>query len=99
MDSKAKILASLYKAVDAFNDQQAARAQKLKKFPTTRLFGGNGALDSLGLVQFIVLAEQQVQKDFRASLALANEKALSMKNSPFRTIRSLADYIAKLLKT
>ncbi|MDM8549328.1 hypothetical protein QUF72_04585 [Desulfobacterales bacterium HSG2] len=63
------------------------------------LFGGDdGVLTSIGLVTLIVAVEQAVEDAFETPVILANEKAMSMKNSPFRTIGSLADYIIALLK-
>jgi hypothetical protein len=39
-----------------------------------------------------------VEDTFGAAVALADERALSMKASPFRSIQSLADYIGTLVK-
>ena len=63
----------------------------------TRLFGGNGALDSLALVSFIADIEESVATKFGKNIVLADEKAMSQKVSPFRTVESLANYIQKLL--
>lgn len=63
------------------------------------LFGGSGgALNSIGLVTLIVAIEQAVEDEFETPVVLADERAMSMRNSPFRTIGSLADYIGALLK-
>ncbi len=63
-----------------------------------RLFGGKGVLDSIGLVTLIVAVEQSLEDELGVSLILANEKAISQKNSPFATVDSLAGYIIKLTK-
>jgi D-alanine--poly(phosphoribitol) ligase subunit 2 len=60
--------------------------------PETRLYGRQGALDSLGLVSLIVALEQALEDEFQVTVALADERALSQTQSPFRTIRSLAEY-------
>lgn len=63
------------------------------------LFGGDdGILTSIALVTLVVAVEQAVEDEFGTELVLANEKAMSMKNSPFQTIGALADYIVTLLK-
>jgi acyl carrier protein len=62
------------------------------------LYGKDGVLDSLALVQFIVIIEQSIEDDSGACLTIADERAVSMKNSPFRTIGTLAGYIEKLLE-
>ena len=67
--------------------------------PATPLFDGNeGILNSIALVTLIVALEQSVEDEFETPIILANEKAMSQKNSPFMTIGSLAEYIVILLK-
>ncbi len=63
----------------------------------TRLIGQNAILDSLGLVSLIVEVEQHVADDLGVTLILADERAMSQKRSPFRSIGSLADYICDLV--
>jgi acyl carrier protein len=58
----------------------------------TRLFGTSGLFDSVGLVSLVLAIEQEVADRFGVTVALADEKALSQKNSPFRTVGALADY-------
>ena len=64
----------------------------------TTIYGNDSRLDSLGLVNLLVTIEQNIEDEFDASLTLADERAMSQKHSPFRTIGSLADYIDMLLK-
>jgi acyl carrier protein len=63
----------------------------------TRLFGRDGALDSLGLVTLIVAVEQALEDQYGVSVSLADEKAMSQKHSPYRTIGSLAEYASRLI--
>ena len=64
----------------------------------TTIYGNDSRLDSLGLVNLLVTIEQNIEDEFDASLTLADERAMSQKHSPFRTIGTLADYIDMLLK-
>ena len=64
----------------------------------TRLFGKEGALDSMGLVTLIVAVEQAIEDEFDESVALADEKALSRGRSPYRTVATLAEYAAEQLE-
>ena len=64
---------------------------------TTPLFGQDGILDSLGLVSLIVAVEQTIEDKYGASISLADEKALSQRNSPYRTVGSLAEYASRLI--
>jgi D-alanine--poly(phosphoribitol) ligase subunit 2 len=45
-----------------------------------------------------VAVEQKIEDKFGFAVALADEKALSQRQSPFRTVRSLADYAAGLIE-
>lgn len=63
----------------------------------TALFGRGALLDSLGLVSLVLELEMAVNERYEVELVLADEKAMSQKNSPFRTVGSLADYVARAL--
>jgi acyl carrier protein len=63
----------------------------------TRLVGEQAVLASLALVSLIVEVEQTLEDDFGVTLTLADERALSQRHSPFRTIGTLADYVGQLL--
>ncbi|MGD9948035.1 MAG: hypothetical protein AB7U29_06090 [Desulfobulbus sp.] len=64
--------------------------------PETLLFGNDGYLDSMGLVSLLIdIEESLLQKD--VELTLSDERAMSEKNSPFRSIPALTDYILKLI--
>ena len=64
----------------------------------TPLFGAEGILDSLGLVTVLTAVEQAIEDRYDVLLVLADEKAFSQKNSPFRTVNSLAEYTSQLLQ-
>jgi len=64
---------------------------------TTPLFGRDGILDSMGLVTLVVAVEQAIEDAYGVSVSLADDRALSQRNSPYRTIGALADYAARLL--
>jgi len=65
--------------------------------PDTPLFGDDGALDSVGLVSLVVGVEQALEERFGAVVSLADEKALSQRHSPYRTVESLAEYASRQL--
>jgi acyl carrier protein len=58
----------------------------------TELFGPAGLLDSMGLVSVIVELEQKLSDRAGREISLMDDRALSQTRSPFRTVRSLADY-------
>lgn len=61
----------------------------------TALFGAQGILDSMGLVSVVIAVEQAIEEKYGVTVGLADEKALSQKNSPYRTVTTLADYAAQ----
>lgn len=66
--------------------------------PETDLFGGKSDLDSLGLVALIIALEQNIEDKIGVSLTIADEKAMSLKNSPFRTVQSLEKFLIDKLQ-
>jgi len=91
------ILNKVMEAVEELN-LQLEEHQQIAVAPDTVLFGKGGKLDSLGLVNLIVILEGILQDAYNLEIALADERAVSQKNSPFRTVQSLADYIFTLAK-
>jgi acyl carrier protein len=91
------ITQSLFNVIDEFNRTLPAE-KRLMKAPDTTLVGGNGALDSVGLVNLIVATEQRIEEDFGIPISLADERAMSQEKSPFRTVDTLVNYIALLLQ-
>jgi acyl carrier protein len=58
------------------------------------LYGQEGSLDSLGLVSFLAAVEQALDERLNVRVTLADERAVSQRHSPFRTIGTLAHYAA-----
>ena len=96
MNDPENIVAAIYRAVDWINGELPPDRQ-LVKAPETRLLGSQSVLDSMHLVSLIITIEREVEDAFGVALTLADERALSMKESPFRSIQSLADYIGILI--
>ena len=96
MGKTQRIVEVMFKAVDEVN-QQLTKEQHINKSLDTILTGPSARLDSLALVNFIVAAEQEMEKDFGISISLADEIAMSQTDSPVRTLGTLVDYISTLL--
>ena len=92
---KQKIIEIILHEVSELNEQLDHKVA-IEKGEDGGLYGLTGVLDSLGLVTLIVAIEQAVEDDLGLVISLADEKAMSQKNSPFRTIGTLADYIVKV---
>jgi acyl carrier protein len=97
MNDPENILAAIYRAVDWINGELPSDRQLIKA-PATRLLGSQSVLDSMRFVNLILAIERELADTFGLALTLADERALSMKASPFRSIQSLADYIGILIR-
>lgn len=64
---------------------------------TTQIYGSSGSLDSLALVSFITDLEQTLSDELGLNVVLADEKAMSLRNSPFKDVTTLTQYILTLL--
>lgn len=65
----------------------------VEKGDAAGLFGEDGVLDSLNLVSFVIAVEQAVSEKCGIKITLADEKAMSQRRSPFRTVGTLTDHI------
>ena len=63
----------------------------------TAIFGGESGIDSLSLVSLVVEVEGQVNDEFDANVTLADEKAMSSRNSPYRNVSAFTDFIIEKL--
>ena len=63
----------------------------------TKLFGGDGPIDSMGLVALIVRIEEYIEEFYDFSITLASEKAMSRRTSPFSRVKYLLDYIEEVI--
>lgn len=94
MKTKEDILEIIYNSIDELNHQND---YEIAKEESTKLFGSDCNLDSLGLVNLISLIEDSIEEKTGEYLPIADERAFSMESSPFKNIGVLADYIQTLL--
>lgn len=85
------ILESLRALLPPGSDPAALNAE-------TVLFGPGARLDSMGLVTLVVDVEQQLQASFGWTVTLADDRAMSQRHSPFRTVGTLRDYALQLAR-
>ena len=96
MGNEEKIRDIIFQVIDQINLQLAADL-RLEKEETTLLFGEEGKLDSLGLVNLIVGVEGGIAEGFGTAVNLADEQLMVREDSPFRTVGSLVEYVTSLL--
>jgi acyl carrier protein len=81
------VLSALRDAVDQNGGDASAVTEE------TVIVGPDAVIDSIGVVSLIVDIEQRLEMDHQVSVTLANDRAMSQRNSPFRTAAVLADHI------
>jgi len=94
---KERILGIICKSIEEINDELDNEALN-QPSPETVIYGGNGNLDSIALVNLISLLEDKIYDEFDQDVVLADERAMSQRRSPFSTVGNLSIYIEKLLR-
>ncbi|WP_341465236.1 hypothetical protein [Campylobacter insulaenigrae] len=65
----------------------------------TKLYSGlGGLLDSLALVNLVADLEAELSKELNAEVTIADEKMMSLRNSPFKDVETLAQYISSIME-
>ncbi|MGB7157928.1 MAG: hypothetical protein WBD40_07665 [Tepidisphaeraceae bacterium] len=95
-ETRAKLVAIILASCEELNPTLKTPVD-VSKGVEARLYGSQGALDSLALVSMIVAVEQSIQDAFNVPIGLADERAMSQRNSPFKSVGSLAEYAHGLL--
>jgi acyl carrier protein len=93
-----RVLSAMRRAIDEFNTSLPTD-RHIDAESRAPLLGAGGKLDSLGLVNLVIAIETELADEFGQRLALADERAMSRRHSPFRTLDTLADYIVELLSS
>ncbi len=96
MTASQPVIDAIHSAVDDLN-QILDADERLGKSPDEALIGKDAKLDSLGLVNLIVLVEEKIQQKFGVGITLVDERAMSQSKSPFRTLGSLAEFVEEQL--
>lgn len=64
----------------------------------TVLFGAGSSLESIALVMLLAEVEAVVMEEAGVAITIADDRAMSQKQSPFRSVGTLAEYVATLLE-
>ena len=84
-------LAAIKNAVAEINASLADDKQ-ISSEPDAVLFGADTTLDSIGLVNVVMAAEQYIGDETGQDIVLASESAMSRKRSPYRSLKALAEF-------
>ena len=93
---KENVLKIIYQTLDEINEN-LHHDSKIPKSEENEIFGENSLLDSISFVNLIVEVEQKIYDSIGIELILADERAMSQEQSPFKTVGTLAEYITLLI--
>ncbi len=85
----------LFECAREYADQSGVTVELQEQTP---LIGPESAVDSLGLVMLVTGFEAKLNEKYDAAVVLANERAMSMNHSPFRSVEALSEYAEELLR-
>jgi acyl carrier protein len=97
MVSITEVTAHILDALKELN-QLLPLEQQLPVSSSTALYGAAGQLDSLGLVNLILLVEERVQSEFGVEITLSDDRVISQQDSPFRNVQALAEHVCMLVE-
>ena len=86
----------IFASIDELN-LELEEYEKITKTEETNLFGSGDSLDSLALINLITIIEEKIEEETGEYISLADEKAMSLDESPFKTVTTLKNYINSLI--
>jgi acyl carrier protein len=97
MEAGEEIVGIIFEALASVNE---LLPDEKKVSPTAdgALFGRPGKLDSLGLVRLLVTIEQLLEEKYSVTIIFGEDRDRWPELQPFRSVRTLANYIAVLVK-
>jgi len=93
--NKSEIETLIYETFDDLMSQ--SENLTLEKSPSCELIGEGSALDSLGIVNFLVALEQKLSAKASQNIVIADQELVMGADKPLRTVDSLVSYLAKKL--
>jgi acyl carrier protein len=96
VSERERVYALVAAAITELN-QQLPPGARAGTEPESALFGADGPLDSLGLVNLIVGVEEKISQAYGHAPNLADEALLNTAESPFGCVAALVDYVVGTL--
>jgi len=97
--TKNEILEVIVGVIESYNELTIEPKIQFTSAGHALLFDAKSRLDSLGLVTLILNIEDKLSEKFGLNITLADDRAMSQKNSPFRSTESLTEYIYSIENT
>ena len=82
-------------SIDEINDFLPQDSQ-ITKDDDQLLYGTNGVLDSMGIINFCLMVEEKFAEVFSKEISLIDDSAFSEEMLPIESVRNLKAYLNKL---
>jgi acyl carrier protein len=92
---KLLIQSAVFGAIDDINELRPG-SRRIPKAPDSVLSGDAEALDSLGMVNFVVALEQRLDGVFPGPISLLDDEQVDLTSEHFRTVGAVVDYLERL---
>ena len=89
-----ELLKLVLETVKAVGDERESQAL-MSATEETLLFGEN--LDSMGIVFLVTDLEERISEELEVNITLADERAMSQRTSPFKSVKTLTKYTQTLI--
>lgn len=93
---KQSVIAMILDVLEELN-RQLKPEQRVPVATDSRLYYKGGRLDSLALVNLIVLVEERVAEQWGVEVSLSDVTLTSRTNNPFESVDALADHLCRLV--
>ncbi|MCT4631826.1 MAG: hypothetical protein N4A76_03680 [Firmicutes bacterium] len=92
---KEKVIKVIINSINELNEEFDEVLVEPKK--ESVLFGEGSNLDSMDFVNLVMILEEKLTDELDVSVSILSEKAFSKRESPFRSVEILSDYIIELM--
>ncbi len=87
----------IFAAITALNAERT-QDEQIPLSSTTPLFGVDSQIDSLGFVSVITDVETTLNVEHGMDIALADDRAMTRPESPYKSVETLRDYVLELIE-
>lgn len=87
----------VFAAIEKYN-RRLPQERRLEKSLGTMLLEGDENLDSLEFLNLAMMIEKEIGKEFNMKFTVFDVNVMAKKDHPFRTVKTLLEYIEELLK-
>lgn len=99
MFDEGRVLEVVSEAICVINEDLTEEEQVSCELSSELVSKNGSSMDSLTLILFIGEVEERMEKDLSITLDLADEKFMTMEQSPLETVGKLVEYICRVARS